>query len=384
MDNVATSPHRPKPTIVGLDIIRFTAAAMVMLHHLGASTWAEQWSIPAKIIGGRAAYPELLFVTWFGWLGVEIFFVISGLVIVYSAEGATALKFLRSRALRLYPAAWICASITAITVLALGTDTMRNVLHQWLNSVILVPVPPYIDSVYWTLGVEMAFYGVIFLLLVGGRFHYLERLALVLGTLSSLYWILGNHFAPGFLHKHLWTRILELSLLPYGCFFSIGILTYVISRFGLTPGRALAISFFAVAGVIEVGYKTVHFDTALGIERSPVLPQILYVVALALIFASVRWKFDQANPVGRIIRTIGLATYPLYLIHQIVGAAIMGWILKQGGSKYLALGSAITICLAGSIFIVTVLEPPLRNFLRKAFDGSFGKWFTREMKSEMA
>ena len=372
-DNLATPTRRQKPTIVGLDIIRFAAAAMVMLHHLCASTWAEKWSIPAQIVNGRAAFPELFFATWFGWLGVEIFFVISGLVIVYSAESASASTFLRSRVLRLYPAAWICASITAITVKVLGLESFRGVLRQWLDSVTLIPLPPYIDPVYWTLGVEISFYGVIFILLVCKGFRHLERLALILGTLSSLYWILGTLIAPGFLQRHLWTRVFELSLLPYGCFFAVGVLTYIISRFGLSLRRVLAMTLFIAAGVIEVSYKTVHSNIAFGIPRSAILPQSIYVIALILIFISMRCTFDNANRLSYAIRTIGLATYPLYLIHQIVGAAIMGWVLNHGGSKYGALGAAIAICLAGCIFIVMLLEPPLRSLLRKGFDGIFAK-----------
>ena len=382
-DNIAVPSRRRKPTIVGLDIIRFTAAVMVMLHHLCASTWAEKWSIPAQIVNGKAAFPELFSATWFGWLGVEIFFVISGLVIVYSAEGASALTFLRSRVLRLYPAAWICASITAITVMALGLESFRGVLRQWVDSVTLIPLPPYIDPVYWTLGVEISFYGVIFVLLVFKGFRHLERLALILGALSSLYWIFGTLFAPGFLQSHLWARIFELSLLPYGCFFSVGVLTYIISRFGLSLSRVLAMTLFIAAGVIEVSYKTVHSNIAFGIYRSPILPQSIYGIAVLLIFLSMRLTFDKANRVGYAIRTMGLATYPLYLIHQIVGAAIMSWVLKHGGSRYGALGAAIAICLAGCVFIVMLLEPPLRNVLRKGFDRTLAKLFTTEMKSKV-
>jgi len=140
---------------------------------------------------------------------------------------------------------------------------------------------------------------------------------------------------------------------------------------------------FIAAGVIEVSYKTVHSNIAFGIYRSPILPQSIYVIALLLIFLSMRLTFDKANRVGYAIRTMGLATYPLYLIHQIVGAAIMSWVLKHGGSKYAALGAAIAICLAGCVFIVMLLEPPLRNVLRKGFDRTLARLFTTEMKSKV-
>jgi peptidoglycan/LPS O-acetylase OafA/YrhL len=50
--------------------------------------------------------------TWFCWVGVEIFFVIFGFVIVHASESASPAKFLKSRALQLFPAALICATLT--------------------------------------------------------------------------------------------------------------------------------------------------------------------------------------------------------------------------------------------------------------------------------
>ena len=59
----------------------------------------------AKLSAGLAPWGS------FGWIGVEIFFVISGYVIASSAEGAAPRTFLRRRAQRLLPAAWVCATI---------------------------------------------------------------------------------------------------------------------------------------------------------------------------------------------------------------------------------------------------------------------------------
>jgi peptidoglycan/LPS O-acetylase OafA/YrhL len=355
--------ERHRPIIVGLDIIRFAAAAMVMCFHF-CTSWANKDAIGNQIVGGRAAFPELFGGTWFGWLGVEIFFVISGLVIAYSAEGATAPAFFRSRVLRLYPAAWVCATITAITAVALGLATHRHVLREWAASIMLFPFPPWIDPVYWTLGVEISFYALVFLLLAVRRFHYLERVVLVLGYVSSAYWILGTAFAPDFLQQHLWNRKLELSLVSYGCFFGVGALTYVISREGLSLIRILAMTLFVAAGLIEVSYKTVHSDI-FNSNQSALLPQLLYVLAVVCIFVSIRTTASRANRAARLIRMLGLATYPLYLFHQIVGAALMKAVLTQGGSKYLALGSAILLCVAGSVLIANLIEPPIRALLRR-------------------
>src|SRR5436305_15044411 len=88
------TPKSDKEYIYGLDIMRFTAALSVAVFHF---TWQTEnaWLMPC------------------GWVGVQIFFVISGIVIANSAYGATAPSFAFGRFLRLYPAAWCAVIIRA-------------------------------------------------------------------------------------------------------------------------------------------------------------------------------------------------------------------------------------------------------------------------------
>src|SRR5689334_11964274 len=179
----------------GLDGVRFCAACMVMAVHFCYSSWVEKWSISHRIIGDGLAFPELYSGTWFGWIGVQIFFVLSGFVIAYSGERSTALEFAQNRILRLYPAAWVCATITALTLLFLGLMSPGELLRPWLASMTLYPVRPWIDPVYWTLGIEMSFYSIVFLLLLCRSFHLLEWAVLTIGFASSFFWIFGALFA---------------------------------------------------------------------------------------------------------------------------------------------------------------------------------------------
>jgi peptidoglycan/LPS O-acetylase OafA/YrhL len=68
--------------MAGLDALRFAAASMVMLFHLGYLP-----SVPPTVESNSAgvSYPELA-TLGFGWVDVQIFFVIYGIVISYSAE----------------------------------------------------------------------------------------------------------------------------------------------------------------------------------------------------------------------------------------------------------------------------------------------------------
>ncbi|MCS4089982.1 peptidoglycan/LPS O-acetylase OafA/YrhL [Rhizobium sp. BK176] len=82
-----------------LDMLRFVAALGVLLYHFLYAGSKE------------GIYPGVPAVGLFsiGWLGVDVFFVISGLVIAISTEGRTGAEFARARFMRLFPAFFVCS-----------------------------------------------------------------------------------------------------------------------------------------------------------------------------------------------------------------------------------------------------------------------------------
>ena len=162
---------RNNRSLVGLDLIRFAAAAMVVWFHLSYWSWAGSGAT-ARMVRGSVSFPDLAPYASFGWVGVEIFFVLSGLVIAYSAEGKSSGSFALSRFLRLYPAAWICSTMTAVVLVA--ADMFSPV--GYIKSMLLWPKGKWVTGAYWTLGIEMAFYALVFLLLAMKRFDRIGQL----------------------------------------------------------------------------------------------------------------------------------------------------------------------------------------------------------------
>src|SRR5579875_3078231 len=159
---------RLKRQIVGLDLLRAMAAVLVLCFHLGFWIWrGVQVSHPPV---PRAYAP---FVPLFsqGWVGVEIFFVISGFVIAYSTEGATPLRFLQHRLNRLVPAAVVCSTMTGLVMLL--AYRLSAVAVLWVRSVTFFPWGPWIDGSYWTLPIEVAFYALVLLNLMVHKGRYL-------------------------------------------------------------------------------------------------------------------------------------------------------------------------------------------------------------------
>ena len=70
---------------------------------------------------------------------------------------------------------------------------------------------------------------------------------------------------------------------------------------------------------------------------------------------------------ARAIRMLGLMTYPLYLLHQTVGSAVVLTLHDHGIPRFPALFFAIAICLAVSWIIASALEPGLKRHLQLTF-----------------
>lgn len=365
-----------KTSLVGIDVLRFFAAAIVMVFHLAFWSWlpAEEDSTTRAISGGTYQYPELTTLSSAMWVGVEIFFVISGFVIVYSANG-TAWDFLKRRALRLYPCVWIIAPLSALLLLLCATYSPGDILLRLLRSLVLWPKGPWVDGVYWTLPVEIAFYAVIFMVLLMHQKRHLVALLCVLGCVSTLFWLAAS-FGPlaDALVPYVFDRRVLLTLLPHGCFFAVGGLLWAILCNGASRHLWLVVALCSVGGLIEISHKGAPRAELIDSPASIHLAWALWILSLAMMVASVRFASALSGVLSaKWIRSVGLATYPLYLVHNILGAVVLAVCAAIGLGRWSALGIAMLLPI-GFSFAVLVLEPPLRTVLARALEARiFGR-----------
>jgi peptidoglycan/LPS O-acetylase OafA/YrhL len=354
-------PHaRARPAYVyGADVLRFAAAILVAFFHL---TWQH------KSVGVLA---------WYGWIGVQVFFVISGFVIARSANSTTPIRFVESRFLRLYPAAWICAGVNFLCIIVFikGPANLNPGLFFGLGaSLVLYPTGPFLASAYWTLPVEISFYLLVFCILLMGRFRQIERVAHVLCLVSSVYIVAYSAYRAGLVDlpwlefDYGWKNI---SLLRHGVYFSFGIYVWLWSA-GLLS--RLGVAAWIVCALVAPWEITCRLAELIPLAAARLdcttiwpVPIGIWLASCGLLMASATWSTAIARlPPGLLwlVRVGGLATYPLYLIHESFGG-LMADALVHRGCPYFA-SACIAVVLSGgvAIMIAQVAEPALRNRLR--------------------
>jgi len=111
---VPVAARRPRLYII--DALRLFAAMFVALHHYAGTFRVNQ---PHNAVWGRPVQdimPGVFRISAYGWVGVEIFFVISGFVICMSCWDRRPRDFFVSRVIRLYPAYWFGIILTTVVL----------------------------------------------------------------------------------------------------------------------------------------------------------------------------------------------------------------------------------------------------------------------------
>lgn len=329
-----------------LDLLRFLAACAVVMFHYTFRGYAA---------GHLSAVPYLGLapLTKYGFLGVNFFFLISGFVILMTASGNSKRHFVVSRIVRLYPAFWICCSATF--AFSLFFSGMRHVTAReyLLNLTMLggfIGVP-FVDSVYWSLLVEIRFYVLVLLILAIRQMHRAQE---ILGL-----WLLLDLVV--FFHP---VSHVSFLLVPgFAPYFIAGAMFFLIARDGPSPYRILVVGACGLLAIAEApriaAEMTANYHAPFsGVVIGAVLAACFaafFLVSLRLTgrFAARRWL------------TLGALTYPLYLIHQNIGFALFNRGYPQLPAPILLVG-VVALMLAAA-FLVTraerVCAPPFQRAL---------------------
>jgi len=293
--------------VPGLDLLRLAAVAAVVFYHYGF------WG-PASHGVPQVAIPSLATFAQYGFLGVPVFFTISGFVIAYSAEGRTPVGFAIARFSRIYPTFVFCMTLTFATILLIGGTNFEVNFGQWTaNLFVAAPAlgQAYVDTSYWSLVIEIVFYTWVAVFLSLGLFP--RRIdAIILVWLAITFANELTIDAPIFE---------KLFIADDSGFFAVGLLIYEHYR----GRRDLALCGIVALSVGTAVFQAVHKLERLGVHTGGTFDKrivaAICLVSIAIIFLATRIR-KLPLPAGLVLAAGGI-TYPLYLLHMQMGYTIL-------------------------------------------------------------
>lgn len=339
-----------------LDMLRFLAALWVVATHYGHVG-------PAMLEVGYGVPDGIFFpILKYGYLGVPIFFCLSGFLIAHVSANTDAVRFGANRVLRLMPGFWVSMTVTAIIIAVLGTPNGISV-GQWAANIALAPGAfgyGFVDGVYWTLQFEFIFYGWAAILLLAGIFH--RRILAICSAWLAI--VALNQFV-------LFSGPMErLFLTEYATAFIVGMVFWYVRHHGWSwlPVVLVALS------TLMLGEALVEHDRqAFLVIKPESFGLTAAIITAALVFACVYACIflPQIQRGRKTLMLLGGVSYPLYLIHQEIGYAIF----RQLDGKVPALPMVLVttlgvIALAWAIHVYA--EGPLRRLLQKLFNPLVG------------
>jgi len=327
-----------RPKLYNLQILRFVAAFAVVLFHLGDGYRAE-FGMGRNIFGIGAA-------------GVDVFFVLSGFIIAYTADPDRGLLYFTwRRIVRIVPLYW---------TLTLGLAAIALILPQMLNSTV-VDGESLLKSLFfipyervggdvkpilflgWTLNYEMFFYALYALCIGIGFRTSLAPLALVLAIVAA-----GRIFR---FENVVWNFYTNPILLEFALGIVLCFLYRRYERVFAKSGRYLILAAIA-AFAVKLSLPGV---TAIWVTAIP---------AAILVAATLSLPTAKTSLVAFLV-LLGDASYSLYLSHPYV---LQLWLKASppglGAPVQVLVGAAIcVVAIVVSVAMYRLIERPSQKFL---------------------
>jgi exopolysaccharide production protein ExoZ len=324
---------------MGLQILRITAACLVLFTHAMFSA-SERLDRHFGIWRGG------------GGAGVDIFFVLSGFVMIYSStkllNDSNGWKiFAERRIVRIVPIYWIATSIKVIASLL----TTGYVLHAQFSPVNTVAsylfLPAYntegyigpILGVGWTLNFEIFFY--------------------FLFTLALFFRVNVYKFVGG-----------VLCILALGALFrqpDWPVVSFYLNRMVLDFFYGMVIAKICLTGKHIPRYFAIPL---LGIGFVGVLASVpplshLHGIAAALIVYSMASLEDSVTRIPRFVLYMADASYVIYLFHPFIAPAVPVALLKLHLLyPWLSVACSVILGLGGGCLIYCLIDAPMTEWFR--------------------
>ncbi|ODV40671.1 hypothetical protein AWV79_05620 [Cupriavidus sp. UYMMa02A] len=316
--------------------LRAIAAMAVVAYHSAATVQIHGWK-PGVV--SHAA-------TW-GWTGVDIFFFISGFVMVMTTAGrdrdvAAAREFIAARIVRIAPMYWLLTSLMLVIVwFAPSLKTTDFTLTQAVTSYLFIPYEigesgSYYPILYvgWTLTYEMFFYAVFAVSLCFAE----QRSRVAITAFFVLLATLSLTRPTAYIFRFL-TDPLLLEFI-FGCVFAWAF------RSGFRVSARTS-SVIIAAGVLGFCVGTPSSDMAHRVVCAGI-PAALLVSGAILREAAGGWKGSD------LLQQVGDASYSLYLLQAFTIPAFARMLAAADRVRFLP-GDLICLSLVFASVLVAAL-----------------------------
>jgi exopolysaccharide production protein ExoZ len=329
--------QRKRDVVWSIQVLRGVAALMVVFHHLrGSAPWLfnpiAEWEI--------------------GTSGVDIFFIISGFIMLTAARDEAVGEFIRRRIVRVAPLYWLATLVfLALAYFALEAQIAGIGPHHIAMSMLFIPFfnPAYDGAIWpvlvpgWTLNFEMFFYALFAVALLSGR---------LLPTLSAIILLAVAVGAVVKFDNAMWLTYTSPMLLEFLAGVWLG---YAYSRSNLTQCKTLLL-----VGVIGLLFA---FSGILATWK----PVVVGVSALFVVAGSLGFESHIQRKPHWLVMLIGNASYSIYLSHMLTLVFVFAlWkrLPLEGWPQFLGLvGFGLIACTAVGVAVYWFVEKPMTRWL---------------------
>lgn len=350
-------PNSKNRELVSIQVMRGTAALTVLFYHIGIE-------IPKFFRSDNFPYLQ------FGGVGVDLFFIISGLIMVFASEKnfgslSEPVPFVLRRVVRIVPLYWIATTLIlaqlAYFYLKVGDlGGINSSAAAVLASFAFIPYPAPSGEVLpllvvgWTLNYEMFFYLLFAGFLVFSKYRAVAAIsALLIAGVAA-----NTAFGPFLMPLGFW---FDEIILEFIMGMGIGLLMRNSRR--IPEGAGLVLLGLAA---LALGYIQIRGPTGLPRSVEFGLPAAAIMVAVVL----TDWRVLKPKEVTIApLAAVGAASYSLYLLHLHVF-----WLVERAHTTLLfrfVVGPWLyaAVLLVGSVAVAFLsyhlLEKPMTSWLNR-------------------
>ena len=346
------------------DVLRGLAALTVVIGHftflymtspavVATLTYAE----PAESMALPAAIGAINDVFNWAAVGVAVFFLISGFVIPLSMETATVRGYFVKRLLRIYPTFWVALAFGVAALVISSSYWSKPFPLTWrdylANFILVTEWSGRFDilSVAWTLQIEL-------------KFYLIAPLVAWLITRNGTFALLGWGFGVAFLYwlaiagcnddvmtcwgrRAPWVYVAWEGM--YVTFMLIGSVFYAHYRKRISTLAAVLVS-GALFGSFVFSFLWSH--------QASMAPIMIQSYAEALVIFAVFYACRERIALVQPFKSLADISYPLYVVHPLVGYVTMRILTAKGMSYPLALAIALVLVFSLATAMHYLVEKP--------------------------